>query len=366
MDRRSRSRSARDLLHTRRRFVGTTAGSFAGLLAMGRMATSAQAQDGTPVPEECPPTTSEEAAAIAQAYVDAFNTGDVDALDALLAPNYRHSGALVADQDREIHKERMLTNLEAFPDGHRVVQDITANGDLVGTRWVFTGTLQGPYAGVEPEGQPVAVRGAHIHRISCGQIVETWNSGDGLGLLRQIGAIPSDGVSPRTPVDVAASPIAASPAADACPAGTAEENAEIGRRWTEDALDQRNLDLLDEFVADELLHHSGLFVDSISREELKENLAHLYEAFPDIRFTADVIVADEDGAYVRWTGKGTNDGEFQGQPPTGRAVEFTGINSYRIVCGQIVEGWSDADSLHLLRQLGMIPDVHPGPATPTN
>jgi predicted ester cyclase len=79
-----------------------------------------------------------------------------------------------------------------------------------------------------------------------------------------------------------------------------------------------------------------------------------------------VVVADEDGAVVRWTGIGTNDGSFGGQEPTGIPVTFTGINSYRIACGIIVEGWSDTDSLALLRQLGFVGEINPGPATPVS
>jgi predicted ester cyclase len=106
--------------------------------------------------------------AVAEAYFAAFNTGDADALGALLAPDYRHHGALVAEQDRELHQERLRTNRTAFPDGRYELADIFAQGDLVAVRHNFTGTLQGPYAGVEPSGQPVAVRGVHIHRVACG------------------------------------------------------------------------------------------------------------------------------------------------------------------------------------------------------
>jgi predicted ester cyclase len=157
----------------------------------------------------------------------------------------------------------------------------------------------------------------------------------------------------------------ASPIAADCPPGTPEENAAIGRRWTEDALDGRDLDLLDEFVAENLVHHAGLFVDEIGREVLKEDLAALIDAFPDVRFTADVVVTSEDRAGVRWTGRGTHQGEFQGLAPTGLPVVFTGINVYRIACGQIVEGWSEPDALGLLRQLGVVPEITPSAATPT-
>ena len=345
---------------TRRGFTQTIGGGLA-LVLTAQAPRAALAQQGTP----CPETSTDEAIAIAEAYFAAFNAGDAEALGALLAPDYQHHGALVNEQDREHHQDRLRSYSEAFPDGHYEVADVFANGDLAAARWVFTGTLQGPFAGVEPEGQQVAVRGVHIHRIACGQIVETWNNGDALGLLRQIGALPSPPPSPRTPLEAQTSPVAATPAAD-CPPASAEATATIVRRWTEEALDTHDLDVLDEFVAADLIHHAGIFVDEIGRDALKEDLAALLAAFPDSRWSADVIVATEDHAAVRWTGRGTHEGELQGLAPTGLPVVLTGINVYRIDCGQIVEGWSEPDSLGLLRQLGVVPEAAPAGATPTN
>jgi steroid delta-isomerase-like uncharacterized protein len=315
----------------------------------------ARAQDGAATATPCPASTPEEAIAVTEAYFEAFNAGDAEALGELLADDYTHQGALVSQQDREVHKERLRTNRKAFPDGHYDVQDVLADGDLVMVRHVFTGTLQAPYAGVEPQGQQVAVRGVHIHHVACGKIVETWNNGDGLGLLRQIGAHPA-GPASRAPQH--ASTPAASPVAS-CPPGTAEENTEIGRRWTEEALDTHQLDVLDQFVAEDIVHHAGLYRDEIGRDALKGDLAALIAVFPAIRFTADVVVATDSQAAVRWTGRGTNNGEFQGQPPTGKGVEFTGTNVYRIACGEIVEGWSEPDSLGLLQKLGVVPAIQP-------
>jgi steroid delta-isomerase-like uncharacterized protein len=345
---------------TRRGLTKAIGGGLALTLA-ARAPFATLAQEGTP----CPETTTDEAIAVAEAYFAAFNEGDADALGALLAPDYQHHGALVNDQDRDLHMERLRTNHEAFPDEHYEVADVFANGDLVAARFIYTGTLQGPYAGVEPEGQPVAVRGVHIHRIACGQIVETWNSGDGLGLLRQIGALPSPPPSPRTPLHEQTTPGAATPAAD-CPPASAELTETIVRRWTEEALDTHELDVLDEFVAEDLIHHAGLFVDEIGRDALKEDFVALLGAFPDSRWSADVIVATEDRAAVRWTGRGTHEGEMQGMEPTGLPVVLTGINVYRIDCGQIVEGWSEPDSLGLLRQLGVVPEIALVGATPTS
>ncbi|MDQ3695364.1 MAG: ester cyclase [Chloroflexota bacterium] len=346
---------------SRRKITKATAGSLLAAVTLGRLPVGlTQAQQATP----CPAPTPDELRAIAEAYFDAFNTGDADALARLLAPTYTHQGALVSEQDRELHQGRLRQNRAAFPDGRYALDQIIAQDDLVAIRHVFTGTLQAPYAGVEPAGQAVAVRGVHIHRVACGQITETWNNGDALGLLRQIGALPPAGPAPRTPEEAATGP-QASPVAD-CPSTTAAENAAIGRRWTEEALDQHDLDVIDEIVAPDVVHHSGVFVDEIGRDALKANIQAIFDGFPDSRFTADVVVAEDDAVAVRWTARGTHEAEFLGIAPTGIPVEFTGTNVYRIARGLIVESWSEPDARGLLTQLGALPEIPPPVSTPTS
>ena len=130
---------------TRRGLIRAIGGGLGAGLTTRIPVAGALAQAGTP----CPTTIAEEAEASAEAYFAAFNAGDADALGALLAPDYRHHGALVTEQDRELHQERLRTNRAAFPDGKYELVDIFAQGDLVAVRHIFTGTFQGPYAGVE-------------------------------------------------------------------------------------------------------------------------------------------------------------------------------------------------------------------------
>ncbi len=91
--------------NSRRRLARAAGGGLAALLAAQVPSSATWAQESTP----CPTTTAEEAKAIAEAYFAAFNAGDADALGALLAPDYRHHGALVSEQDRALHQERLRT-----------------------------------------------------------------------------------------------------------------------------------------------------------------------------------------------------------------------------------------------------------------
>jgi predicted ester cyclase len=54
---------------------------------------------------------------------------------------------------------------------------------------------------------------------------------------------------------------------------------------------------------------------------------------------------------VRWSGTGTQQGDYLGHPATGKEVQFTGINIYRIHCAKIVESWSETNGLAVLRMI---------------
>jgi steroid delta-isomerase-like uncharacterized protein len=74
--------------------------------------------------------------------------------------------------------------------------------------------------------------------------------------------------------------------------------------------------------------------------------------FPDLTITNDDVLVAGDKAAVRSTGRGTQQGELLGIPPTGKQVEFMAIDIHRIENGLIVESWHIEDYLSLISQLG--------------
>jgi len=79
----------------------------------------------------------------------------------------------------------------ALPDLRITLEDDVAEGDKVVSRWRAQGTHQGGLMDIAPTGNEVAFTGITIHRIEDGKIVEEWENWDALGLMQQIGAVPS-------------------------------------------------------------------------------------------------------------------------------------------------------------------------------
>jgi len=76
----------------------------------------------------------------------------------------------------------------AFPDAHRTLEELLAEGDKVVVRWTLHGTHQGALMGLAPTGKPIVTRGISIYRLAEGQLGEPWVNYDVLGLHQQLGA----------------------------------------------------------------------------------------------------------------------------------------------------------------------------------
>src|SRR5689334_6918095 len=55
-----------------------------------------------------------------------------------------------------------------------------------------------------------------------------------------------------------------------------------------------------------------------------------HQAFPDLQFKVEDLIAEGDKVVCRLTTRGTHKGEFMGIPPTGKVATNSGINIFRI------------------------------------
>jgi steroid delta-isomerase-like uncharacterized protein len=90
-------------------------------------------------------------------------------------------------------------------------------------------------------------------------------------------------------------------------------------------------------------------------QTLKEMVfTRLYRAFPDLHITIEDVIEEGDKVVVRDTVTGTHLGEFNGLPPTGKAVSYSEIFIIRFANGRIAEIWGVVDIFTQMKQLGLV------------
>ena len=137
---------------------------------------------------------SEANKAIARRFIEeAFNKGNMAALDEIVAPGHTNTGPGSIPglpPGPEGSKQIVSVYRNAFPDIHITVEDQIADGDKVASRWTARGTHKGELTGIPPTGKSAVVTGMCIDRIVNGKIVESWGIFDQLGMLTQLGVMP--------------------------------------------------------------------------------------------------------------------------------------------------------------------------------
>lgn len=101
----------------------------------------------------------------------------------------------------------------------------------------------------------------------------------------------------------------------------------------------------------------------MTREQLIAFLQDYWKAFPDTRHTLHLVLAEGDVVVARVSCEGTQKGPFEGQPPSGKRVLYSGVHIVRFAHGKIQDWWCLDDNLGLMQQLGLqltpaVPAVH--------
>jgi len=130
-----------------------------------------------------------------------------------------------------------------------------------------------------------------------------------------------------------------------------EENKAIIRSLVE-AINKRNLDVLEELMAPDYVDHA---LQLRGLESFKQLYTMTLKGFPDWHDTIEDIIAEGDKVWTRIKATGTHTGEYRGVlAPTGKKITLTCVVIYRIVDGKVVEKESIYDMLDFYKQLGVI------------
>ena len=113
-------------------------------------------------------------------------------VDELFATDYvQHAAGEMEARGREGIKQFFTTFVNVFPDIYITIDDMVAERDKVVTRATFRGTHRRDFMGIAPTGKQVTFTGIVISRVAGGREAEAWLVTDQLGVMQQIGAVPS-------------------------------------------------------------------------------------------------------------------------------------------------------------------------------
>ena len=140
---------------------------------------------------------------------------------------------------------------------------------------------------------------------------------------------------------------------------SAEENKALFRRAYEELWNRGNLSAADELIAPDFINHAASPGSNRGPESMRGSVTWARNAFPDLHFEIEELVAEGDLVAGRLTMSGTHEGPLMGKPPTGRSVRNIHMHFVRFRDGKAVEHWGVRDDLGMMRQLGLV--VIPGP-----
>jgi len=86
-------------------------------------------------------------------------------------------------------------------------------------------------------------------------------------------------------------------------------------------------------------------------------IAMMRSGFPDIQWTIEDMITENDKVAVRFTMRGTHQGTFFSVPATKKAIVVQAMNFYRLADNQIIEEFGQPDMLGLLTQIGAVPTM---------
>jgi predicted ester cyclase len=131
-------------------------------------------------------------------------------------------------------------------------------------------------------------------------------------------------------------------------------NKELVRRYYEEIVSEVRIDDLPSFISSDYVevyrgqrHASGL-------EGAKRHILGVHETYRGLRIVVERQIAEGDWVVSQITARGTHVGPWMGMKPTGKVVEFTGVNVDKVVDGRIVEHGGAANMLEPLLAIGAI------------
>ncbi|MEU3624975.1 ester cyclase family protein [Amycolatopsis coloradensis] len=278
---------------------------------------------------------------VAEQWVDAINSGDVDALDDIVAPDVvDHSGLTAGHGDGCYgYKQLVQKLLSSLPGYSSQVDSIEVQGDLVTIKQ--TGKAPPPAhfsALLAPEAADLDAAGKMDFKVTSvvrvnddGQITEHW-------------AVEGPFGRKSTPDDWSPGP---------SPTGSPEANKSFMQKYVKNVIDAMAAENARYYMAENFYNHDPAPGEKHGLDGAIEFISSIFTAFSQFRTTLEEQLAEADIVVGRWSQTFVNTGPYLGFPASGKQIHIGGITITRVRDNRILEEWEARDALSLLNQMGI-------------
>jgi predicted ester cyclase len=292
---------------------------------------------------------------LVRAYFDAVNAQDPDRVDEMLARSFL-SYDVHGMRSRTALKRYHANLRKSFSDLRFEVHEnvgVLVEDDLVALRTIITGTQTGEYAGVAATGNAIQTSASHVFRVRDDRIVEHWTVLDTYRILVAIDAIPGVASVFQQILGVPESPNGLFHERLGTEFGTGsgrrisrEESRAVSRRFYDGVITTGRAEDVDA-VAETYIQNTGWTPDGLPA--FANAWAIGRGAMPDGRAVQTHVVAENErvASISVWDGTVTQ---------SGRAVDFTSVDYFRVEDGLAVEHWDTVDYVRLYQSFGLLPD----------
>lgn len=136
-----------------------------------------------------------------------------------------------------------------------------------------------------------------------------------------------------------------------------EENKSLVRRFYEEVVSRGEVSRVAEFVASDCVEsYAGKRLAS-GIEGMTRHITGVRDVYPDLQVVVERQIAEGEWVATQIVARGTHRGSWLGMKPTGRQLEFTGVNIDRVDGGRIVEHGGAANMLEPLLEAGALKTV---------
>jgi len=129
------------------------------------------------------------------------------------------------------------------------------------------------------------------------------------------------------------------------------DNCSVVRSFIEEIINQGQIESAAQFVWEDVVEQVPFPGQGPGLEGLKDVLRDMRSGFPDLNFSVEEQISEEDKVLTRFEWSGTHRNDFLGVPATGRPVKVWGMVIDRLQDGRIKETRIIMDIFGLMMQL---------------